>query len=121
MIDAIRNAVRDHGGIDDYRITETVKSGVEWYLVGRSLDTARSTDTRNYTLTVYVDSMDSGVVKTRGAYSTTIHPTASGDEVRAAVARAARAVASSSPSTWTASAAGTTAQMPAIPSGSGRG
>lgn len=91
MIDTIRNAIRDHGGIDDYRITETVKSGAEWYFVGRELDTARSVETRIHSLTVYVDGTDADGAKTRGAYSTTIPPTAAGGEVSAAVARAARA------------------------------
>jgi len=91
MIDRIQAALREDGRADDYRITETVKSGVEWYLAGRALDTARSVETRLYHLVVYVDATGADGVKTRGAYATTIHPTASGDEVRQAVARSVRA------------------------------
>ena len=91
MIEAIRDAVRAHGGIDGYRITETTKEGLEWYFVGRELDTARNAATRIHELTVYVDSADADGARTRGAYSTTIHPTASADEIRAAVGRAASA------------------------------
>ncbi len=89
MLDKIIRAIKANGKVSDWRLTETVKRGAEWYLVGKDLDTARSVESTQYSLMVYVDTP--GEPKTRGAYSLNLHPTASDSELAAAVDRAVRA------------------------------
>jgi PmbA protein len=93
MLDTIRSALVANGQVADYRITETVKHGAEWYFVGSSLDTARLVTTRLYSVQLYVDGTDDQGERTRGAYSLTLHPTSSSDDIKAAVARGTRAAA----------------------------
>jgi len=90
MIDTIRSAVEADGRASDYRISQSVRHGVEWYLVGDRLDTARSLEISTYSLTLYVDS-GQGDEKTRGAYSLAIQPSADGAELRSAIERGVRA------------------------------
>lgn len=89
MIDRIIRAVQANGKASDWRLTETVKRGAEWYLVGKDLDTARSVESTLYSLVLYVDAP--GEPKTRGAYTLNLHPTADEPELAAAVDRAVRA------------------------------
>lgn len=91
MLDTIRSALDANDQVADYRITETIKHGLEWYFVGSSLDTARSVTTRLYDVQLYVDGSGDDGGRTRGAYSLTLYPTLSPAEVRAAIERAARA------------------------------
>jgi len=93
MLDTLRSALAANGQVADYRITETVKHGVEWYFVGSSLDTARSVAARSYAVQLYVDGTDAQGERTRGAYSLTLHPTSTAEDIRAAIARGARAAA----------------------------
>lgn len=91
MLDTIRSALDANVQVADYRITETVKHGMEWYFVGSSLDTARSVTTRLFDVQLYVDGSTDEGGRTRGSYSMTLHPTSSPVEVQAAIERAARA------------------------------
>ncbi len=81
MIERLKEALRSGGAASDWRISETVKRGVEWFLAGRVLDTARSVDTSSYSVMVCVDRGE-GEAKTRGAYSVTIHPSADDAAIR---------------------------------------
>ncbi|OHD21315.1 MAG: hypothetical protein A2Y38_11590 [Spirochaetes bacterium GWB1_59_5] len=91
MIDRLKAALRGDGRIDDWKLVETVKSGVEWYLSGQALDTTRSVETKLYSLVVYVDGVDAAGGKTRGAYATTLPPTSSKAELTATIERSVRA------------------------------
>lgn len=93
MLDTLRSALAANGQVADYRITETVKHGVEWYFVGSSLDTARSVTTRSYAVQLYVDGTDAQGERTRGAYSLTLHPTSTAEDIQAAIVRGTRAAA----------------------------
>jgi predicted Zn-dependent protease len=90
MIDTIRAAVEADGRASDYRISQSIRHGVEWYLVKDRLDTARSLEIGSYTLTLYVDS-GLGEGKTRGAYSLAVQPSADAAELRGAIERGIRA------------------------------
>lgn len=87
MIQRIIAALGRNGKASDWRISETVKRGAEWYLVGSTLDTSRSVETVSYSVAVYADAGE-GDSKTRGAYSLTVHPSADDAELDAALARA---------------------------------
>lgn len=88
MIDEIRKAIRADGRASGYKIVETSTHRVEWYFVKAALDTARAIDKRLYAVSVYADG-EAGA--TRGAYTVTLHPGSTPDEIREAVSRAAAA------------------------------
>lgn len=90
MLDRIIKAIRADGRASDFRLTETAKTGIEWYFSRTALDTARSVRTREYSLTLYVDG-DGSEGRTRGAYAVSIHPGSADTEIRSAVNRAVRA------------------------------
>jgi len=91
MIEAIRAALLKDGRVDGWKLVETASSGVEWYLSGHTLDSARSVETKLYALVVYVDGMDAEGKKTRGAYATTLMPTISPEELASTIGRSVRA------------------------------
>ncbi|HAE21259.1 MAG TPA: hypothetical protein DCG47_02910 [Spirochaetaceae bacterium] len=90
MIDTIREAVEADGRASDYRLSQSLRKGVEWYLIGDRLDSARSLEILSYSLTLYVDSQD-GDERTRGAFTLAIQPSADAAELRAAIDRGIRA------------------------------
>lgn len=92
MLNVIQAALRADKRIHDWRLTETRKRGVEWYFSGSVLDTARSVDTLSYSIAVYVDAGE-GDARTRGAFSVSVHPTATHAELNAAIDRAVTAAA----------------------------
>jgi len=98
MFAALRTAIAARGGIADWMITETVKSGSERYFIGTKTDMSRSVESRDYRLTVYVDGEKNGT-RFRGEASASIHPTASARELAAIIDRAAFA-ASMSRNPW---------------------
>nr|MBP7264792.1 hypothetical protein [Spirochaetia bacterium] len=90
MLNVIQAALRADKRIHDWRLTETRKRGVEWYFSGSVLDTARSVDTLSYSIAVYVDTGE-GDARTRGAFSVSVHPTATHAELKTAIDRAVTA------------------------------
>ncbi len=93
MIDRIRKALAGNAQVSDYRITETVKHGLERYVSAGKADMSRSVETTQYSLVVYVDSTGADGEKSRGAYSCVLHPGSLDTEIDAVVSRAVRAAA----------------------------
>ncbi len=87
MIAAIKEALARDGRASDWKILERRKSGLEWYFVGRELDSARKVDKTLYDLTVWADGMD-GDVRVRGECSATVHPGTDPKELAVIVGRA---------------------------------
>mgnify|MGYP000951974617 CR=1 FL=1 len=85
MIDRIRAALSKAGTISDFRITETLRTGAEWYFIGDKLETARSKETADYEVVVYADSPDK---KNRGACTFRVLPSMTDAELASSVARA---------------------------------
>jgi len=93
MLDKIRKVLAANTRVDDYRITETVKYGLERYVSARQTDLSRLVETTQYSLVVYVDAMDTAGMKTRGAFSCAVQPGSDDAEIEAIVSRAVRAAA----------------------------
>ncbi|HQG39426.1 MAG TPA: hypothetical protein PLV76_00885, partial [Spirochaetales bacterium] len=85
MLERIKELLQQTNTISDFRITEIRKSGLEWYLIGKEIETARSKDTLDYEVAVYVDSNNGS---TRGACIFHIQPTMSVKEITASINRA---------------------------------
>ena len=104
MIDRIRTAIADRAArgaapaIADWRISETRRTGSEWYFIRATLDSARSVEARDLRLSVCVDSGE-GETRVRGEAMVTVHPTLEASELTALVERAAFA-ASKSRNRW---------------------
>jgi predicted Zn-dependent protease len=94
MFEALHKAIAARGGIADWLISETIKSGSERYYIGTKIDMARSVESRDYRVTVYVDGKREDI-PVRGEASMSIHPTMSASELAATVDRAAFAAAMS--------------------------
>ncbi len=62
MIDKIVNIVKNNTELSDYVLTQSVTSSKELFLIKDQLDMNRGTDIEEYTLTVYVDFEEDGVM-----------------------------------------------------------
>ena len=58
MINRIINLLKENKGVTDYRINTLKRESYELFFVHKSLETVRSTDTTDITVTVYVANED---------------------------------------------------------------
>lgn len=85
MVEKLKELLQQSNSIDDFRITEIRKSGLEWYLIGNEIETARSKDIVDYEVAVYADSNNGNA---RGACIFHIQPTMDEKEILTSINRA---------------------------------
>ncbi len=85
MLEKLKEILQHTNSISDFRITETRKSGLEWYLIGKEIETARSKDIIDYEVAVYADSNNGN---SRGACIFHIQPTMNEKEILTSINRA---------------------------------
>lgn len=103
MIDTIREAIasinaKDAATIADWRLVERAVSRQERYYIGSRAEQARAVDDLSYTLTVYVDSVQSGTAY-RGEATISLQPSFAAADCAAKIRQAAVA-ASKSHNPW---------------------
>ncbi len=97
MIERIVSGLKA-AGAEDWKIVEKRNDGLEWYFIGKTLDTARSVTTASYDVSVY---SEGSVVpaKTRGECAVKIQSGA-GDAEIASILRRAAATAAAMDNPW---------------------